>query len=49
MSDGDDLKVDWHVLGSYISSLLLSALPDRSRTISSIGGRVRGDSIWIEM
>lgn len=49
MSDGDELKVDWHVLGSYISGLLLSALPDHYEGYQLYQGLVRGDSIWIEM
>lgn len=49
MSDGDALKVYWYVLSSYISGLLLSALPDRYEGYQLYQGLVRGDSIWIEM
>lgn len=49
MSDGDTLKVYWYVLSSYISGLLLAALPDHYEGYQLYRGLVRGDSIWIEM
>lgn len=49
MSDGGALKVCWYVLGSYISGLLLSTLPDHYEGYQLYRGLVRGDFIWIEM